>query len=103
MTGVSKNAKKIIQGVAEDYSPSKSYTIDLGLTDNPLGPSLRVVRRLKKVFAHNLHIYPNKENYQELVDILELPKDTVLVTRGASGAIETILRTFVNGDDEVGL
>lgn len=103
---VSLYTKRIIEYKKIDYSPSHKFQIDLSLTENPLGFSKNIfdVFIQKKEEIENLKHYPSGSKYilaTSLAKKFNCECKNVLIERGASGAIELIINTFVDPGDEI--
>lgn len=85
------------------YIPTERYSIDLSLTENPLGFSNKVLEVIDKEKYHVNH-YPDpyhKDLRAFLSKKYNLPEDNFTFGTGADGLIENIIRILVNPGDEV--
>jgi histidinol-phosphate aminotransferase len=76
--------------------------IKLASNENPFGPSPLAVAALERHFG-GLHLYPNGgyDLRVRLAEIYHLSPGNVIVGNGSEGIMSTIIRTFLNDDDEV--
>lgn len=88
---------------AKAYIPTERYSIDLSLTENPLGFSRSVLGVIEKEKAHIGH-YPDPY-HRELISALagkfSLKRDNFIIGTGADGLIENIVRILLNAGDTV--
>lgn len=77
------------------YAPMQRTTIDLSLSENPLGPSPKVIEAIIHA-AGKLHVYPDKE--KTLIALIaqhhNIAEETVLLGAGANQLLEDFLKVF---------
>jgi histidinol-phosphate aminotransferase len=100
---ISKYLKKFDQSGTKVYIPHERYSIDLSLTENPLGFSPKVIEAIDK---HKTQINHYSDPYhRELRDCLsnkfDIPSDQIIFGAGTDGLIENIVRILVSPGDEV--
>jgi len=77
--------------------------IKLASNENPLGPSPKAIFNIKKNLNSN-HRYPDSYAYslrEKLSDKFNVNIENVILGSGSEGIMSTIMRTFLNKDDEI--
>ena len=77
--------------------------IKLASNENPLGPSPKAILNIKKNLNSN-HRYPDSYAYslrEKLSDKFNVNIENVILGSGSEGIMSTIMRTFLNKDDEI--
>ncbi len=76
--------------------------IKLASNENPFGPSPLALAALQQHFG-GLHLYPNggHDLRTRLAELYKLSPDNVIAGSGSEAIMSTIIRTFLNDDDEV--
>ena len=94
--------KNIRSSYSHTYSISERSTIDFTLSENPLGPSPKVIRAIK-VAAQQSHLYPEAE--KQLVTAIaehhKVSEDMILVGAGANQLLEDYLKVIGLGKNIV--
>lgn len=92
---------KTIEEVKRDYGLSD--VVKLGSNENPYGP-FPASRRAMQQEVDRLHSYPDS-SFEEIKRLLGelhgVRPDSVAISHGAGGMLETIARTFIEEGDEV--
>jgi histidinol-phosphate aminotransferase len=87
------------------YSPptgGRSEKLRLDFNENTVGCSPRVIEALRRVTADQLTIYPEySKSIEILADFFEVAQDEFTLTNGTDEAIQLLVNTFVDRDDEV--
>ncbi len=100
---INKYLLKFDQEGTRVYIPNKKYSVDLSLSENPLGFSQKVIETIDKEKFHINH-YPDS-NYTELKAFLakkfNLNKDNFIFGTGSDGLIEDIMRVLINIGDKI--
>lgn len=105
--------KKHIQDI-KPYEPGKPikelqreygirHVIKLASNENPLGPSGKAVRAMRKALR-DVHLYPEGSCYylvSRLAQELEIDREQILFGNGSNEIIELIARSFLSEGDEV--
>jgi len=91
---------KGVEEVRREYGPER--IIKLASNENPFGPSPMALEVLASHFR-SLHIYPNggHDLRVKLAELHGLSPDNVIVGNGSEGIMSTVIRTFLNDEDEV--
>ncbi len=92
---------KSIESLKKEYGNLKIYK--LASNENPLGPSPRAVKAIKK-YLKNIHRYPDPDaNHlkKKLAEKLNLSPDNFLIGNGAAEIIDLIALAFIDAGDEV--
>ncbi len=96
--------KKTLANI-EPYSIDEFYTnydIKLDSNENPYGPSEAVIQAIRNFDVQKIKFYPA---YGELVDKLSnltgAKKENFILTNGCDEAINVVLNTFLEKDDEI--
>nr|WP_255668274.1 histidinol-phosphate transaminase [Methanocella sp. CWC-04] len=95
-------AGKSIEEAARSYGLDPNSIIKLASNENCMGPSPKAVDAIKEAAA-NVHIYPSVDGVElreEISRRYNMPIKNVVVGAGMDGVIETLLRTFLDKDDE---
>lgn len=89
-----------IEEVKREFGLEK--VIKLASNENPLGTSPLAIRAMHGAL-HDLNHYPDGglELRRVLAEKYELKVDNVIVGNGSEGIMSSIIRTFLNDDDEV--
>ncbi len=110
---LSKRFKDYVQSI-HPYQPGKPikeverelglrHVIKLASNENPLGPSEKALRAMRKAI-YDIHLYPDGSSYyliNKLAQELSVEKNQLLVTNGSNEAIELLMRGLVREGDEV--
>ncbi|HLB01151.1 MAG TPA: histidinol-phosphate transaminase [Bacteroidota bacterium] len=93
-------AGKPAEEVRREYGLKR--VIKLASNENPFGPSPMALGVLAGHYR-SLHLYPNGgyDLRVKLAELYRLSPDNVIVGNGSEGIMSTIIRTFLNDDDEV--
>jgi histidinol-phosphate aminotransferase len=88
------------------YSPPSSGRADrirLDFNENTVGASPKVVERLKEVLSQPLlSVYPEYETTRPAIaSFLKVQEDQLVLTNGTDEAIQVMVNTFVEPDEEV--
>lgn len=79
------------------YAPTQRVSIDLTLSENPLGPSPKAVAAIIQA-AENIHVYPDDK---VLIAVIarhhNVTEDRILLGAGANGLLEDYLKVFALG------
>jgi histidinol-phosphate aminotransferase len=100
---ISKNLVRFEGTGAKVYIPTQRYSVDLSLTENPLGFSKKVLEVIEKE-KKNISRYPDpfySELKGALAKKLGISKKNFIFGAGADGLIENVVRVLVNPGDEV--
>lgn len=104
MTIKSASPKKSLKAV-ELYSTSlfePEYKLKLDANENLMGPSPKVMEKLKKLRASDVYSYPvYGELYQRLAVFNKVEVENLLVTNGADEAIYAILQAYLEPSDSI--
>lgn len=77
------------------YAKTQRASVDLSLSENPLGPSPKAIESIIKT-AETLHHYPNQE--KTLITLLaqhhDITEDMILLGAGANQLLEDYLKVF---------
>tara|TARA_B100000029_G_scaffold266413_1_gene262374 strand:+ start:421 stop:1527 length:1107 start_codon:yes stop_codon:yes gene_type:complete len=77
--------------------------IKLASNENPIGPSPKAIQNIKKNLSEN-HRYPDSYAYllrEKLSKKFNVSIENVVLGSGSEGIMSTIMRTFLNQDDEI--
>ena len=89
---------------AEGYEPTldEKLFLKLDFNENVIGPSPKVLNAIKKIDKNKISLYPE---YQTLTDTIafhqKVPYETVLPTNGADEALNLLINTFVEPDENI--
>lgn len=95
-----KKQLKDVQG----YEPTleEEFFLKLNFNENLIGPSPKVLDAIKKIDKTKICLYPS---YQKLIDAIAIyrnvPSSTVFPTNGADEALNYIINTFVESDENI--
>ena len=97
--------RKAVQRMAP-YSPPTSGRegkLRLDFNENTVGCSPKVIEFLKeRLSAPGLSVYPEYEDARrEISDYFGVPQDQLLFTNGTDEAIQVLVNTYVDDDDDV--
>ena len=95
-------AGKSIEEVAQSYGIDEKDIIKLASNENCLGPSPKAIEAIR-TSADDVHIYPSVdaiELREALAHHYKTPLDNIVAGAGMDGVLETLLRTFLDRDDE---
>lgn len=90
-----------IESIQQEFGNSKIYK--LASNENPLGPSPKAVKAIKK-YLKNIHRYPDPDANglkKKLAEKLNLAPDNFLIGNGAAEIIDLIALAFIDPGDEV--
>lgn len=77
--------------------------VKLASNENSLGPSPRALAAMKKAMG-TIHRYPDAAGYnlrKKLARRFDLKLENVVLGAGSEGIMSTIMRTFLNADDQI--
>jgi len=80
-----------------------NYIVKLASNENPMGPSLKAINQVKH-YLSDTHRYPDSNGYDlrlKLAKSFNLDIKNVIIGGGSEGIMSVIMRTFLNGDDEI--
>lgn len=102
---ISRHLQRFIESGKKVYIPEEDYSIDLSLTENPLGFSERVFQVFeKKGNIQETADYPDP-SASELKEALHrkfsLPPENILVGNGANELIEVVIRALIDEGDKM--
>ncbi len=84
------------------YATTQRATIDLSLSENPLGPSPKAIEAIKDA-AGKSHLYPDEE--KTLIALIaqhhNIAEETILLGAGANQLLEDFLKVFAIGKNVV--
>lgn len=87
---------------AYTYAPAKRYAIDLTLSENPLGCSLKVKKAIKRA-SEDIHKYPYEGH--KLVHLLAkhhgIKEENIMLGAGANQLLEDVLKVYALGKNIV--
>ncbi len=89
---------------ARGYEPTldEKYFLKLDFNENLIGPSPKVLDAIKKITKTDICFYPS---YQKLIEAIafdrNVPMESVLPTNGADEALNYIVNTFVESDENI--
>jgi histidinol-phosphate aminotransferase len=89
----------------EDYSPPTSgreNKLRLDFNENTIGSSPKVIQALQQIDANKLSVYPEYTKFRKkLASFLKINENELLLTNATDEAIQLVMNTFVEKEDEV--
>lgn len=89
----------------DPYDPptsSRKGKLRLDFNENTLGPSPKVLEKLKNLDQEELAVYPEyNELREQLAEYLRLNKEQVIPTNGTDEAILVVMASFIEKGDEI--
>ncbi|MDD3150111.1 MAG: aminotransferase class I/II-fold pyridoxal phosphate-dependent enzyme [Candidatus Gastranaerophilales bacterium] len=81
---------------------AEDYEIKLDLNENLIGPSPKVVKTLRNISADDIKFYPvYGDLIKKIADLNCVEIDMILPTNGADEALNYIIQTFIEAEDEI--
>jgi len=79
------------------------YIVKLASNENPMGPSKKAINQIAEIL-NDTHRYPDSNGYElrnKLAKKFNLSIKNVVIGGGSEGIMSVIMRTFLNGKDEI--
>lgn len=88
-----------------EYAEENKADLDMSLNENPLGPSDRVLERVRSISPEQISRYqhPSEKLKQELSGFLEVDESRLMLIDGCDGGIEIFAQTFFTKETEVAI
>lgn len=94
--------KQLKNAIGYEPTLDENFWLKLDFNENLIGPSQKVLDEIKKIDKTKICLYPS---YQKLTDAIafyrNVPFETVLPTNGADEALNYIVNTFVEPDENI--
>lgn len=73
------------------------WLMKLDANESYLGPSPKVLKRLERLEAKELSLYPNYEElYEKIADINEVKRENIVLTCGANEALSALIKAYLD-------
>ena len=94
--------KQLKNAIGYDPTSDEKYVMKLDFNENLIGPSPKVLEAIKKIDKETIRLYPSYANLSAAIAQYQgVSQDMVLPTNGADEALNYIINTFVEPDENI--
>ncbi len=94
--------KQLKNAIGYEPTSEKKYSMKLDFNENLIGPSPKVLDAIKKIDKETIMLYPAYESLTTAIAQYQgISQDMVLPTNGADEALNYIINTFVEPDENI--